>query len=163
MTTNWPAGEPQNYEYLAGKGSEHSDQVAFFAYVNDLFRRKIYHHFMTEDQRQRVDSHNWFNLIFAVPNGANLGGNKRQRIANAMELKAEGLRNGVSDVLVLVPSGQYTCAGIELKKLKGGKVSEEQTAFGNALISEGGYWRRCDGWREAIACLEWYVKGAYGP
>ena len=63
-------------------------------------------------------------LAFHVPNGGN-----RKRL-EAISLKEQGVLPGVSDILILEPSGKYHALIIELK-VKGGKVSEAQETFLN--------------------------------
>lgn len=153
---------PQNYAMLASRDGEHGDQVAVFAYVNDLFHRRCYHAMMTDEQRATCERYDWDRLTFAVPNGAFLAGDKTMRQRRGLALKNEGVKAGTSDILCLVPSGAYRGLAIEMKKAKGGVVSDEQTKFGIAAVDAGYYWKVCKGYLEAIACIEWYVKGAYG-
>lgn len=72
----------------------------------------------------------WFNyqyphltpLFFAVPNG----GSRNPREAAIM--KAEGIRAGVSDLILNIPSGRNTQLAIEMKDEKG-KQSPEQKRY----------------------------------
>lgn len=69
----------------------------------------------------------WFNyqyssiapLCFAVPNGG------RRRIIEAKIMKGEGVRAGVSDLILLIAKGQYGALCLEIKSDKG-KQSEFQ-------------------------------------
>lgn len=64
---------------------------------------------------------NWFNyqykklspIFFSVPNGG-----RRSKI-EAKILKAEGVKAGVSDLLLLFPNEEYTFLAIEMKTKKG--------------------------------------------
>ena len=69
--------------------------------------------------------------LFAVPNEG-----KRSR-ATASRMKAEGMRKGVSDLVLLWPSNGFHGAVIELKT-KGGKVDAEQLTW-QAHRKQSGY------------------------
>lgn len=64
---------------------------------------------------------NWFSyqypnlspLFFAVPNGG------KRTLTEAKILKAEGVKRGVSDLLLLVPNAEYNFLAIEMKAEKG--------------------------------------------
>lgn len=70
-------------------------------------------------------------LVFAVPNG---GGRTRYW---GRRLKAEGVKRGVSDLVVLEPRGPHHGLVVELKK-PGGAASDEQLEF-LAACRERGY------------------------
>jgi hypothetical protein len=59
-------------------------------------------------------------LVFAIPNQA------KRSVMNAMKMKAEGLRSGVSDLLFMFPDEKV--AWLEMKK-PGGTLRTEQKAF----------------------------------
>ncbi|KAF1045629.1 VRR-NUC domain-containing protein [Xylophilus sp.] len=90
----------------------------------------------------------WF---FAVPNG----GHRSKRVA--AEMKAEGVRAGVSDYLFPVQRGGFVGLAIELKRIDGGRTSKEQRDFIAHLRSQG--WRAevCRGWEQAWAVLRDYL------
>jgi len=70
-------------------------------------------------------------LWFAVPNGG-------QRLPKeAIRLKAEGVRAGVSDLFVSHPSGEYHGLYIEMKKADGGVVSDKQVDFMTKASANG--------------------------
>lgn len=77
-------------------------------------------------------------LLFAVPNGAMLNGTKLQRIKQWNKLKAEGATKGVSDLILLVGSGDFHGLCIEMKTTANhSKQSKEQKLFEKAVISQG--------------------------
>ena len=82
-----------------------------------------------EEQRNFV---RWFRQswpevrIFAIPNGG------ARSPATAARLKAEGVEAGVPDLFV--PAWKLF---IEMKRVKGGKVSQEQKKYHNYLESVG--------------------------
>lgn len=61
-------------------------------------------------------------LLFAVPNGGS-----RHKL-EAINLKKQGVRAGISDLIFLYPSFRYSFLCIELKTIKG-KQSDEQKQF----------------------------------
>ena len=59
-------------------------------------------------------------LVFSVPNGGKRG--KRE----AVRLKDEGVLAGIPDLVVAEPRGRFHGLYIEMKRRKGGRVTEEQ-------------------------------------
>lgn len=66
--------------------------------------------------------HAWRGLLFAVPNGGRRDG------ITGKKLKDEGVVPGVSDLLLLYPSGKYHALCVEMKTPKG-RQSEVQKAW----------------------------------
>jgi len=114
--------------------SEHQVQRAFVSWFR-VVHKKIY------------DT----GALFAIPNGGLRGK------AEAKRLKDEGVYAGASDLVLLVPRGQYHGLCIEMKTI-GGEVSPEQEAW---LFS-----RRLDGYAtdvcytcdEAVESVTAYLK-----
>ena len=65
-------------------------------------------------------------LLFAVPNGAMLAGNKLQRIKQGNRLKSEGMRPGVSDLILSVPAKGFHGLMIEMKYGKNTLSSDQK-------------------------------------
>lgn len=114
------------------------------ASVQSPIRRKrtidiLIHMRHLESNLQQACVH-WFRLqhsdlclnLFAVPNGMHTGGNIRQ----AKRARAEGMTAGVSDLILLVPRGDYHALCIEMKYGKG-RQSIHQTAWQKAVEREG--------------------------
>lgn len=59
-------------------------------------------------------------LLYHIPNGGS------RNPIEAHNLKGQGVKPGVPDICLPVPSHHYTALYIELKRRKGGRVSEEQ-------------------------------------
>ena len=93
-------------------------------------------------------------LCYAIPNGGS-----RNRI-EAYNLKRQGVRPGVPDICLPVPRGGYGALYIELKRQQGGRVSEEQRAWIDALNRAGNKAVVCKGFEEAKKQIEEYLKGA---
>ncbi len=95
-------------------------------------------------------------LLFAIPNGAMLGGGKIGAIrANA--LKAEGLRPGACDLMLPVARGGQLGAFIEMKT-EIGRLSENQQQFISAVEKQGYICFVAYGAGEAIEFLDDYLS-----
>ena len=91
-------------------------------------------------------------LMFSVPNGA-----YKSKAAQGI-FRATGLKSGVPDILLPVARGGYHGAFIEMKRCKGGVVSDNQKAWLSGLRCEG-YWAEvCAGWEEAWDCITAYLE-----
>lgn len=119
------------------KSIEHSEQVTlikWWAYSHQRFG-------VAED------------LLFAIPNGG------ERNVIVASRLKAEGVRAGVPDLFLAVPRGEYSGLFIEMKKPKGGRVSDNQKHLLGILGEQGYRATVCNGWIEAKAAIEnYFVK-----
>jgi hypothetical protein len=91
-------------------------------------------------------------LLFAIPNGGN------RNIITATMLKAEGVRAGVPDLFLAVPHGDKHGLFIEMKKTKGGRVSDSQSSMIECLIQNGYAAVVCRGWIDAKTTIENYFK-----
>ena len=130
--------------------SEHDEQAAFVAMVHLQYR-------------QRLDFVPI--LFFSVPNGAWLGG---KSYAMLNKLRAEGLQNGVSDLIYLQPRGPYTCLTIEMKapdkkRAQDWGLTTEQTAFIQALQWAGGRAEICFSADEAMEVFRDYMSQPTSP
>jgi hypothetical protein len=91
-------------------------------------------------------------LFFAIPNGG------KRDVITAKVLQSEGVRPGVPDLFLALET--YTHAGlfIEMKKAKGGVVSDKQRAFAEMLENHTSYQHKvCRGFDEARLCVERYI------
>ena len=91
-------------------------------------------------------------LMFAIPNGS------FRHKATAGRLKAEGVKAGVPDLCLPVARGCFHGAYFELKRSRGGAVSEEQNAWMNALIEQGYFVCVCRWWMQAAAAIVQYLS-----
>jgi hypothetical protein len=128
---------------LASSGTEHGHQAALFAAFATPDVRALY----PELER----------LMFAIPNGGSRGSNKREA-----QLKAEGVKRGVSDIMVAVPRSMidrdYHGLFVEMKTIVGVE-SDEQKAFGAAVTEQGYAYVVCRGWMQAYATIRAYMDG----
>ena len=106
---------------------EHDEQVAFCEYLD--FVHVTY---------------------FAVPNGSNKSMTARKKF------KAEGLKAGVPDMVLLFEGGKAVF--IEMKRKKGGTVSKDQKLWLERLRVLGFDAYVCRGCAEAIEVAKKYLK-----
>ena len=90
-------------------------------------------------------------LMFHIPNGGS-----RNKL-EAYNLKKQGVKAGVPDICLPVPSGAYHGLYIELKYGKN-KTSPEQRAWLAALSAVGYKTAVCYGWSEAAETILKYLK-----
>lgn len=103
----------------------------------------------------------WFDLqykdyrgrLYASPNGG------KRNLMVAMKLKAEGVRPGVPDLMLPVPSNGYHGLYIEMKKPKG-KATESQLDWIDFLNGQGYLALVCCGFDEAKAAIEKYLQNS---
>lgn len=91
-------------------------------------------------------------LCFHIPNG----GSRNQ--IEAKHLKAQGVKPGVPDVFLPVARGPYHGLFIEMKRQKGGRVSDDQKDWIAALTAQGYLATVCLGWKDAAALIEDYLE-----
>lgn len=92
-------------------------------------------------------------LMYHVPNEG-----KRSR-ATGGRLRAEGLRSGVPDICLPVARGGYHGLYIELKRRKGGRVTEAQEEWIAGLRAQGYRAEVCRGFDEASDVILAYLGG----
>lgn len=98
--------------------------------------------------------------VHAIPNGGSRGSTKDQAMRVGAQLKAEGVKSGVSDIFVPIPAHGLHGLYIEMKRTDSGELSENQKAFG-AFVREQGYgFCCCHGWKAAAECLRQWLAGA---
>ena len=124
---------------LCKSGTEHGEQVALFAWAS--YQKKVGAGRASE-----------LEYLFAVHNQ---GHGDAIRGAKA---KAEGVKKGVSDLLLPVPGPGGAGLWIEMKKRKGGSESPEQKEWGAAMRARGYAYCVCRGWREAARALTMWLE-----
>jgi hypothetical protein len=77
----------------------------------------------------------------------------------ANRFKAMGYRAGTPDIMIFEPRGGFCGLFIEMKVRKGGRVSEEQEAFIEALRARGYFAFVAFGADEAKKTIDAYMKG----
>lgn len=84
--------------------------------------------------------------IFAIPNG------EKRSPSVAARLKAEGVSPGVPDLYI--PAWKLW---VEMKRQKGGRLSEDQKKWRNYLIEIGDTWVSAKGCEEAKEIIKQYL------
>lgn len=128
---------PKRFRLTAPVALEHAEQAALFRWAA-----------MAARQEPRLQ------LLFAVPNGL------RTDIGAAVKMKQAGMKRGVPDVVLPVPSRDYHGCFVELKRRDGvpSDLSPEQ-AWWIERLTEAGYKAAVAfGWAEAVAILTDYLK-----
>ena len=90
-------------------------------------------------------------LLYAVPNGGT------RNLLEAVNLKRQGLKAGVPDVVLPVPRKEYHGLYLEMKRIGGGKASEEQMFWLGELAKQGYHTGLYHGWKEAVDVIQWYL------
>lgn len=123
--------------------SEHSHQAAFFCWI--------------ANNADKVDPR--LKFAFAVPNGG------ERNKATASRLKAEGVKAGVPDVFVPIPSncGKYHGLWLEFKRpgtdeKKEGTLSDKQEKYRDYLVSQNYLHFVVYGWLTAVSAVLRYLE-----
>lgn len=103
--------------------------------------------------KYRTGSFPELRVMFAIPNGG------FRHIQTAARLKATGVKAGVPDICLPVAVGHYHGLFIEMKRRKGGRVSDAQSEFMGMLRHQGYCCIVCKGWEEAAMAIEKYLMG----
>ncbi len=89
--------------------------------------------------------------LFHVPNGG------WRHAAEAIAFQRQGVKPGVSDLLLPIPLGGWTGLAIELKRFREGQPTPEQKAWLKLLAAAGWKAVLCRGWRAAWREIWRYV------
>lgn len=92
------------------------------------------------------------NLMYAIPNGG------FRHIKTAVAMKRTGTKAGVPDICLPVPRGGFHGMYIEMKRKKGGVVSDLQADWIKDLSAQGYYCCVCRGWEIAKNKIEEYLS-----
>lgn len=92
-------------------------------------------------------------LLFHIPNGA------ERHPAVAAKLKKQGVKPGVPDLFLPVARGTAHGLYVEMKRQKGGRVSEDQKAWMEALTQQGYVCVVAHGAEEACDVIWQYLEG----
>ena len=74
------------------------------------------------------------------------------------ECRAQGVKSGVPDLCLPVARGGNHGLYIELKRQRGGRISEEQVRWINGLLKQGYAAAICKGWQEAADVIIDYLR-----
>lgn len=113
---------------------------------------------MKTEHEEQVQVCNYLALLgkcfFSVPNGFIAGG--RNKYGAMAKLKREGFKNGVPDLFICEPVGNYAGLFIEMKREKGGTLSEVQKLWIADLKDRGYCVQVCKGFKEAKEVIDLY-------
>jgi hypothetical protein len=90
-------------------------------------------------------------MMFAIPNGG------YRHIATASKLKMEGVKAGVPDIFLPVARGGFHGLFLEVKS-KGGRATNDQNTWLQALAINGYKCRMVKGFDEAVAAIDEYYS-----
>ena len=101
-------------------------------------------------------THRWPELrtMYHIPNGGS------RNAIEAARLKAQGVKAGIPDIFLPCARGSWHGLYIEMKRRKGGRVSDEQRDMIRLLIEQGYKAVVCYGWEEAKTVIVEYMKDA---
>lgn len=97
-------------------------------------------------------AHPELEMLYHIPNEG-----KRSR-KNGARLKAEGLRSGVPDLCLPVARCGCHALYIELKRMRGGRPTQDQLDWIDLLTKQGNMAMVCCGWEQAAEVIERYLK-----
>lgn len=95
-------------------------------------------------------------LLFAVPNGAYLGRDPKQRMITMKALKRAGLRPGALDLVLAIPRPPFCGLFPEMKALDG-REGADQIEYVDLLRSQGYRAEFCYGADDAIETIKGYL------
>lgn len=90
-------------------------------------------------------------FLYAIPNGG-----KRSK-PEAVRFQRAGVRKGIPDMFLSVPRGGCHGLYIELKRLDGGRLAQEQIEWLNRLSRQGYKCAVCHGWDAARREIMEYI------
>jgi hypothetical protein len=91
-------------------------------------------------------------LAYAIPNGGS------RHPVEAARLKAQGVLPGVPDIFIPLPRGIYHGMYIELKRTRGGRLSQAQKEMIPRLREQGYFVAVCEGWFDAAGATLGYMN-----
>lgn len=100
-----------------------------------------------------TNAHPELSMLYHIPN------ERRCTARQGARMNAEGRRKGVPDICLPVPKGDFHGLYIELKRTKGGTVSEDQRGWIKALQRCGYRAEVCRGWEPAMKVILEYLEG----
>lgn len=90
--------------------------------------------------------------FFAVPNGG------KRSLAEGVRFKRTGVQSGVPDIMIPIASGGFHGLFIEMKRSKGGVISDNQIYWLSLLREKGYYAEVARGFIEARDIITHYLS-----
>lgn len=152
---------------MAKSGTEHAHQCALFSWatIASQYGFDMANNVLAYDQKgylkrygdasKAVTELRW---LFAIPNGGSRGGDKRSAQIIGAQMKAEGVKPGVADMMLPVPRHNLCGLFIELKREDGGAgLSPLQREFGAFVQKQSYGFAQALGWEAAADILmRWF-------
>ncbi|QZA70432.1 restriction endonuclease [Erwinia phage AH03] len=145
------------------KTSEHSQQSALFAWCN-MAKNKGFAAawdeacYKDKDLYPMIGGYSELQWFHAIPNGGALGDDEKTRMIRGAQKKAEGVKKGVADTLLPVKRSVWSGLYVEMKKLKGGRLSPAQEDFRDFVTGQGYGWYHAKGWEDAARTIQAYFE-----
>lgn len=146
-------------EHLAASGSEHGIQSAFFLALNMAQKFGVSAALNMESYASSALAKKHgsqpipqLQHVFAIPNG------EARRPSVAARLKAEGVKPGVPDVFVPIPSYGFHGLWIEFKRNEKLRLSHDQKKYQIFLTQHNYAHRICHDWSFALATVCAYLN-----
>lgn len=126
---------------------------------------------MSEHQEQAAVIDWWgfqypssYGCLFSIPNGAQLAGDVTRRVKQVNKLKSEGMLPGVSDLFLMISSGDYNGLFIEMKDDGRTRCSVSTSQWDHIYLAREHGFRAewCAGAEEAINLIKDYLEGTLG-
>lgn len=89
---------------------------------------------------------------YAIPNGG------YRHMVEAVKLKRSGVQRGVPDLCIPIPRGKYHGLYIEMKRQKGGVLSDGQLYWLTLLRDQGYFAEIANGYEEGRCIVERYLE-----
>lgn len=126
--------------------TEHYEQALLFKWANFMDGNDKIPRILVGGKEMSV-----LDFMHAVPNGG------KRSIKTANDLKAEGVKPGVPDISLPYPTSKHYGLYIEMKRQKGGVVSEHQKKW-LTYLNEAGYLAVvCKGFEQAKEAVMKYL------
>lgn len=154
---------------IAKKDSEHAHQSALFAYANVA----MWHGFEAADKwadsgvlpmwnTEKPKALPMLKWLHAIPNVGSRGDSATSRGIRGQQLKAEGVKSGVSDVFLPFPVKHSHGLYIEMKRpgkksTSTGGLSDDQLEFLEFAQENNYKVAVCYSWQEAVMVLKTYL------
>lgn len=163
----WTKAELEHYTQKSGKQNASMKSNAAMKPNAPSMRKK----FTPSEHAIQAAFIRWTNLVihqypalenlFAIPNGGlrpyKIDKQGRRYSAVGRKMKAEGVKEGPPDLLLLVARLGYHGLGIETKR-PGGRLSPAQQDWHERLTREGYFVKTCYSVEEMIATTKWYLR-----
>jgi len=112
----------------------------------------------SNEDAELITVFDWIRLHKDIePFAWHVGNERKCTAAQGLKLKRKGVKAGVSDICLMIPSKGYHGAFIELK-YGDGKPTKSQEKFLANMDKQNYFTAVCWGADEAIEMIEWYLK-----